>query len=111
MAEEAIDIQHIANELFEALSREGIRPEKMILYGSHARGEATRWSDVDIVVVSDDLARWQPLVRLELLSRIAARIDAPLELLGYTPQEIADGGDRSIIWSEIKRHGRPLEAV
>jgi predicted nucleotidyltransferase len=111
MAEGTVDIQRVANELFEVLAGEGIHPSEMILYGSHARGEASRWSDIDIVIVSDDLERWPPLERLELLSRLAARVDAPLEVLGYTPNEIAAAGDHSILWSEIKRHGKPLEAA
>jgi uncharacterized protein len=29
-------------------------PLKIILFGSHARGEANRWSDVDLLVVFDE---------------------------------------------------------
>ena len=50
-------IERILNEIKRYLEErygEGIR--KVILYGSHARGEATEDSDVDVmVVVSDDL--------------------------------------------------------
>jgi uncharacterized protein len=29
-------------------------PQKIILFGSHARGDATRWSDIDLLVVFDE---------------------------------------------------------
>ena len=30
---------------------EGFAPERIILFGSHARGNASRWSDIDLLVV------------------------------------------------------------
>ena len=29
-------------------------PQKIILFGSHARGDANRWSDIDLLVVFDE---------------------------------------------------------
>ena len=37
-------------------------PEKIILYGSHARGEASRQSDVDLLVLLSDLDNPRSLV-------------------------------------------------
>ena len=34
---------------------DGFDPERIILFGSQARGTATPWSDVDLMVVLDDL--------------------------------------------------------
>ena len=34
---------------------EGFAPERIILFGSHARGNASRWSDIDLLVVMDDV--------------------------------------------------------
>ena len=30
---------------------EGFKPARIVLFGSHARGTATRWSDVDLLVI------------------------------------------------------------
>ena len=30
---------------------EGFRPERVVLFGSHSRGTATEWSDVDLLVI------------------------------------------------------------
>ncbi len=35
---------------------ESFDPKRIILFGSQARGTATPWSDVDLMVVMDDLA-------------------------------------------------------
>lgn len=92
----------------EELERLGIHPERIILYGSYARGTAEPFSDVDIVVISRDLRRWPPIERLQMLSRATACIDAPLEVIGYTPQEIKKRGGKSIFWEEIMRTGREI---
>jgi predicted nucleotidyltransferase len=42
----ATEIQNLADEIAK-----GFRPERIILFGSHARGAPTRDSDVDLLVV------------------------------------------------------------
>lgn len=59
----------------------------MILYGSYAKGHPKPYSDIDLVVISPDLVRFAPLKRQELLARLTIDIDAPLEVIGYTPKE------------------------
>ena len=34
---------------------EGFRPARIVLFGSHARGTATKWSDVDLLVILPDV--------------------------------------------------------
>ncbi len=69
----------------EALGKR-FRVEKMILFGSRARGDHLNLSDVDLIVVSPDFAG------MNFLSRIRAVVqfweaDLPLEVLPYTPEE------------------------
>jgi len=111
MAETTLDVEKIISLYVAELRRHGIHPREVILYGSYARGEATSLSDIDLVIISEDLSRWPSLERLEMLSRLAACVDAPLEVLGYTPAEIAQSGKDSILWSEITRHGRNIKAA
>jgi len=111
MAEGLLDVEQIVSIFVAELQKHGIRPREVILYGSHARGEATVLSDIDLVVISEDLSKWPALERLEMLSRLAARVEAPLDVLGYTPEEIARSGKDSILWSEITRHGKVLSAA
>jgi predicted nucleotidyltransferase len=88
MVRSAAEIKKIAKEYKYELLRNHIRVTKMLLYGSYARGNPKPYSDIDLVVVSPDLARFSPLRRQEILAELTMNIDAPLEVIGYTPQEI-----------------------
>ncbi|MFA4973427.1 MAG: nucleotidyltransferase domain-containing protein [bacterium] len=111
MVEKCPDIEKIVSLYVSVLKEHGIIPKQIILFGSYAREEATSLSDIDLVIVSEDLARWAALERLEMLSKLTAGIDAPLEVLGYTPDEIAKAGSDSIFWSEIMSYGKVLNAA
>lgn len=98
-----LDPAEVVIRYVRELEKIGIRPERVLLYGSYAKGTADLWSDIDLVVISSDLAGIDPLRRLEMLSLATGEVDAPIEALGYTPQEIAERGADSILWAEIQR--------
>ncbi len=54
-----------------------------ILYGSMARGDNNVWSDIDFLVISDNLPE-NPMERLELLYSL---VETPIEVKGYTRKE------------------------
>lgn len=62
-----------------------LQPEGVVLYGSRATGSYGEGSDIDIVVVADNL----PADFLERLSILAElnRSTAPIEAMGYTRRE------------------------
>jgi uncharacterized protein len=61
-------------------------PESIILFGSHARGEASSGSDMDILIVKDTPDR--PIDRRMAAERILADRALPLDIFVYTPQEM-----------------------
>jgi uncharacterized protein len=65
---------------------EHCRPDKVILFGSHAYGTPTEDSDVDLLVVMETAER-----PLRTAARIAASIDHPfpLDIIVRTPDDIA----------------------
>jgi predicted nucleotidyltransferase len=68
------EIARLTQLLFEAA-----HPARIILFGSHARGEASAESDVDIMVVESNLRdRLQEMVRL---SRLLDSVSFPVDLL------------------------------
>ena len=73
----------------EQLRRARIRPERLLLFGSWARGEQREESDIDLIVVSRDFARLGLLRRLETLGIAAGRALVSVQARGYTPEEFA----------------------
>ncbi|MFQ5649929.1 MAG: nucleotidyltransferase domain-containing protein [bacterium] len=70
----------------------GVSPEKVILFGSHAYGDANEDSDIDLLVV------WEtPLVgaeRIRHISRLLAPRPAPIDIVVRTPAEIQRAASR-----------------
>lgn len=89
----------------ETVARE-FRPEKIILFGSHAYGTPTEDSDVDLLVVMP-LERGQRGVRQAAAIRQRVRAPFPMDVLVRSPRQIARRlaqGDSFM--SDILRHGR-----
>jgi len=62
-------------------------PERVILFGSHARGEAGPDSDVDLLVVMP-VEGWKHKKQVEI--RVALHdIDVPKDIIVTTPEEFA----------------------
>ena len=102
------EIKKIVVQYVGELAKQNIRVERVILYGSYAGCTAKPYSDIDIVIISQDLERWPILERLQMLSVETLTLKAPLEVLGYTPEEIRRKGDDSIFWEEISRTGKEI---
>ena len=84
----------LASDVIDDVVRRLVRkfaPLKIILFGSHARGEATPDSDLDfLIVVADgaDLRRAAIDIHRELTD-----LALPKDILVTTPAEIANRGD------------------
>ena len=89
----------------ERVARE-FRPEKIVLFGSYARGIPTKDSDVDVLVVMP-LARGQRDVRQAAAIRERVRASFPMDVIVRSPQQVARRlaqGDGFI--ADILRHGK-----
>lgn len=73
--------ERVVREAREWARRLGYK-STVILVGSYARGDFNKWSDVDVVVISDEIAG-SPLERLE-------KVDAPpgYEVVVWTLSEL-----------------------
>jgi len=81
-------IKEIIKEYKQALKNLGINVNRIILYGSFAKGSQREDSDIDVVVISDDFEKMNLRGRLEVLGIAAARMMKPIEARGYTPKEL-----------------------
>lgn len=86
---------------------ERFRPQRIILFGSHARGDAQPTSDFDLLIVAPSSEpRWQRVVPVY---RALAGIGVPKDIVWWTPEEIAEWrGVKSHFINTILREGRVL---
>lgn len=84
------------------------RVDRMILFGSRARGDHLRSSDVDIVVVSPDFERVPFLQRIREVA-VLWDLDVPLEPICYTPEELARKSAGGGIAARAVAEGVPIE--
>lgn len=63
------------------------RPEQVILFGSYARGEATDYSDVDVLVVSSYFQTIPQSKRLDVLYDDVRDLTPDFHVFGLTPNE------------------------
>jgi predicted nucleotidyltransferase len=75
------DIEEFSNRIASEFD-----PERIILFGSHARGNALEDSDVDMLVVMPFEGKWLHQA-LEILNRLNPRF--PIDLIARRPDEVS----------------------
>ncbi len=76
---------------------EGLSPEKIILFGSYATGQADKESDIDLLIIANSDLDW--LERTWQVYRLLrGKRETPLDIIVLTPQEYED----------MKKGGYPL---
>ncbi len=86
---------------------ERFHPLRVILFGSHARGEADSDSDYDLLIIApSDKPRWQRTVPVY---RALAGMGVPKDIVWWTPEEIAEwDGVKSHFINTVLREGKVL---
>ena len=107
MVKSISEIRDAVKEYKKELKRHNISITRTILYGSYAKGNPKPYSDIDLIVISSDFARIHPLKRQELLAQLTVNIDAPLEILGYTPREFKKSS-QTIFGQIIRQTGKKI---
>lgn len=95
----------IVTRFRHVIEARGIRPFKIILYGSYATGTNREGSDIDLVVISDDFNGKEYWERIDILADAIYEVFAPVEAVAMTPAEW-DQGDSFI--SDYARSGEVL---
>lgn len=88
MHKAGFEVKEIVGAYKEALMTLGINVERVILYGSYAKGNQREDSDIDLIIISEDFQKMNLRERLEILGIAAVRIMEPVEAKGYTSEEI-----------------------
>lgn len=82
-----------------------IKVEALILYGSHAKGTADEWSDIDLAVISPDFENAPTWDRQEIIARATVGRAYRIAPIGYASSEYHNPGPHSFL-REIIRTGR-----
>jgi predicted nucleotidyltransferase len=97
---DADEISSLAATLRPVFQKHGI--SKAIVFGSFARGEPSRRSDVDLVLIQATekrfLDRYEGILH-DIITLVHGR---DVDLLIYTPQEFAEMADRRFIQAIMK---------
>lgn len=85
------------------LEKKGIPIEKIIMFGSYAKGKAKSYSDLDLCVVSKQFGKngYDEMVKL---MQIMSRIDPMIEPHPYHPKDLLNKWDP--LAYEIRKHGK-----
>ena len=92
------------------LRKEGLAVSFGVVFGSHATGAATEWSDIDLLVVSPKFD--EPITREDVnhLWHVAARVDARIEPVPCGERQWEEDTTRAIV--EIaRREGQRVAAA
>lgn len=101
-----IQVIKTIKKFIRALEHEGISVERVILYGSYAKGKARADSDIDVAVVSKDFGKDRVEEGMSLF-RIAGGIDSRLEPVPFSLKQYENDTWVPLIY-EIRKYGVEL---
>jgi len=99
------EIKEIISRYSIEIEKMGIKPQKILLYGSYAKGNPREDSDIDLVIVSENFKDMNIRERLELLGIAAGKVFEPIEAIGYTPDEM-ESNKKGTFLEEILEQAR-----
>ena len=80
-------VLEIISAFRNALESQGMRAEKIILFGSYATGQYRQDNDIDVAVISQDFEHKNYWQRIDILSGAIYEIFEPIEATAFTPDE------------------------
>jgi uncharacterized protein len=96
-------IQDIINRIIDA-----VQPEQIILFGSAARGEMGRNSDIDLLVIKSGVHRRQAIGKIY---RHMIGAGYPVDVIVAHPEDIERYGDSpALVYREALSRGRVVYA-
>jgi predicted nucleotidyltransferase len=106
----AAEVRDVIGKYVGELRALGVHPVRVVLFGSHARGAAGPWSDIDLLVVSPAFARIPAPDRPWILGRANRRLLSPIQALWATPEQVASAGPCSFL-REVVRTGVDIDVA
>ncbi len=102
VADEAVEV---VEKFLKMVKNAGIRIERVILFGSYARGNAGKWSDIDVAIVSPDFSGIA-FYDSKRLTPFLLKVDSRIELHPFKPEDFTK--DNEFV-NEIIKNGLELK--
>jgi predicted nucleotidyltransferase len=99
MAEESV--LEVIRQYSRRLQDAGICVDRIVVYGSHAKGKPHEWSDIDVVVVAPEFDKPHDMTLIEKLWFAAEATDVRIEPVACGVEEWKTDNGRPIL--EIAR--------
>jgi predicted nucleotidyltransferase len=98
----------VVRHYLQALAQAGIHARRAVLFGSHAKGTADQWSDIDLVVIAPELEPPANRRLVDKLWELRATTDSRVEPIPCGEREWETDQSRPIL--EIARREGVLVA-
>lgn len=103
MVTQASNLKKAIKKFQLKLKEKGIAIHRIYLYGSHANGHPSRFSDIDLAVISPSFNGKGIVRRQEILGEIIYDIGEPIEAIGYSLKEFQNAQDLSFLANIISQ--------
>lgn len=97
----------IVNKYRQMLVKSGIMVHHVVVFGSQTSGQHHSWSDIDLLVVSPRFDGKHKREDVNLLWRIAARVDSRIEPIAVGQRQFEED-DSSAIIEIARREGQVI---
>ncbi len=101
------EIKEIVRELISSLRENNITVDKIILYGSYAKGMPHEHSDIDIAVISSSFRKRRIIDIQSELAKALAKYLSIVEPVGYSTDDYRSAKKDTLL-GEIKKYGKVL---
>ena len=100
-------ILEIVQNYLETVYQAGIGVNRAVLFGSHVRGDAHRYSDIDILVIAPEFDGPYDKKRVDLLWELRAKSDSRIEPIAVGERQWKED-DTSAIIEVARREGEEI---
>lgn len=102
-------VEKIIREYIQLLKADGFDIEKVLLYGSYAKGTPHHDSDIDICIISDKFGKNPAEEGKYLFRKLWLIKNANIEPVSYSPNYFYNKNNLSPLINEIKKTGVELK--
>ena len=95
----------VVERFLKLIKSADINIERIILFGSYAKGNAGEWSDMDIAIVSPDFSG-MPFYDRKMLNSFILKIDSRIEVRPFRPEDFTED---NLFVKEILKNGMELK--